>query len=396
MFHMIFGIYYSEIVRSAISKSFGVLRGFLQKTPKSPKAISSHERNRIMAIEPGNGSRKSKEAEPRVVSTEMNPEDFQEASLRPQYLGEYIGQEALKDNLKIYIAAAKMRGEPLDHVLLYGPPGLGKTTLAGVIANEMGTNLRITSGPAIQKSGDLAALLTNLQPGDVLFIDEIHRLSRATEEVLYPAMEDFAFDIFLGKGPSAQSVHMSLDRFTLIGATTRSGQLSSPLRDRFGVQFRLEMYTTDNLCTIITRSAGILGIEIERAGALEIASRARGTPRIANRILRRVRDFAMVRGDGIIDKAIADAALSAMDIDHLGLDLTDRRMLESVIRNFGGGPVGLDTLAATIGEEGITLEDAVEPYLLQIGFLSRTPRGRCVTQRAYEHLGIPYAGQLSI
>ncbi|MBR4766813.1 MAG: Holliday junction branch migration DNA helicase RuvB [Clostridia bacterium] len=316
-----------------------------------------------------------------------------ELSLRPRVLGEYIGQEKAKENLSIYIEAARNRKEPLDHVLLYGPPGLGKTTLAGIIANEMGVNFRVTSGPAIEKPGDLAALLTNLEQGDVLFIDEIHRLSRAIEEVLYPAMEDGAIDIIIGKGPSARSIRLDLNRFTLVGATTRAGQLSSPLRDRFGVILRLEMYSADELKMIVNRSAGILGVRIDDDGASEIASRSRGTPRIANRLLRRARDFAEVKGDGVITKEVASLALSKMEIDPLGLDNIDRLILTTMIKNYNGGPVGLETLAAVIGEESVTIEDVYEPYLMQLGFLSRTPRGRMVTPAAYNHLGIPMPGQ---
>ena len=334
------------------------------------------------------------EQESPIITPSFIPKDEAEIGLRPKMLADYTGQEKAKENLSVYIDAARGRGEPLDHTLLYGPPGLGKTTLAGIIANEMGVNIRITSGPAIEKPGDLAALLTNLNPGDVLFIDEIHRLNRVVEEILYPAMEDFAIDIMVGKGPSANSIRLDLPRFTLVGATTRAGQLSAPLRDRFGVSLRLELYTPEELCRIVTRSAAILGMEIEKSGAMEIASRSRGTPRIANRFLRRVRDFAQVKGDGVITKEIADLALSKLEVDKLGLDAIDRRMLTAIIENYGGGPVGLETLAATIGEEAITLEDVYEPYLMQLGFLTRTPRGRCVTQLAYQHLHIEYSGQL--
>ena len=334
--------------------------------------------------------------EDRIMSTEFSAEDSEsEPGLRPQSLDEYIGQEKAKEILKVYIDAVKLRGDCLDHVLLYGPPGLGKTTLSQIIANELGVNLRITSGPAIEKQGDLAALLSNLGEGDVLFIDEIHRLTRSVEEILYPAMEDYALDIIIGKGPAARSIRLPLAKFTLIGATTRAGQLTTPLRDRFGVLLRLELYTPEELATIVKRSAGILDVPIDEDGALEIASRSRGTPRIANRLLKRVRDFAQVKGDGKITCDIARMALDMLEIDELGLDNTDRRMINTIIDFYDGGPVGLETLAATIGEEAVTIEDVYEPYLLQIGFLSRTPRGRCATRAAYEHLGIPYKNRSS-
>lgn len=327
--------------------------------------------------------------ENRIVSPEYTPtEDDTELSLRPKSLDDYIGQDKVKDNLSIYIKAARQRKESLDHVLLYGPPGLGKTTLSNIIAREMGVNLRVTSGPAIEKQGDLVAILTSLNEGDVLFIDEIHRLSRNVEEILYPAMEDFSLDIILGKGPSARSIRLDVPHFTLVGATTRSGQLTAPLRDRFGVLLRLELYTPEQLGQIVKRSAGILGIPIDDEGALEIASRSRGTPRIANRLLKRVRDIAEIEFDGVIDVNVAQSALARFEIDELGLDDFDRKMLSAIINHYGGGPVGLDTLAAAVGEESVTIEDVYEPYLMQIGFLTRTPRGRCVTNAAYEHLGI--------
>lgn len=342
-----------------------------------------------MAIDYGEGAYTP---EPLVTSS-LIKEDEGEYSLRPQRLQEYIGQTKAKGNLDIFIQAAKLRSEPLDHVLLHGPPGLGKTTMAGIIANEMGVNIRITSGPAIEKPGDLAALLTNLAENDILFVDEIHRLNRSVEEILYPAMEDYAIDIIIGKGPSANSIRLDLPKFTLIGATTQAGSLSAPLRDRFGVNLRLELYSPEELATIVTRSAGILNVPIDPSGAEEIAKRSRGTPRIANRFLRRVRDFAQVKAGGVITANVADEALSALDVDYLGLDDIDRRMLHAIIDFYNGGPVGLETLAATINEDATTLEDMYEPYLMQIGILTRTPRGRCVTVKAYEHLHLPYPGQ---
>lgn len=333
----------------------------------------------------------------KIITTEETEEDKKiDGTLRPQYLKDYIGQEKIKSTLKIFIDAAKSRGEALDHVLFYGPPGLGKTTLCGIIANEMGVNLKVTSGPAIEKPGEMAAILNNLQEGDVLFVDEIHRLNRQVEEVLYPAMEDFAIDIINGKGQGAASIHLPLPRFTLIGATTRAGQLSAPLRDRFGVVLRLELYTPEELGLIVSRSAKILDIPCDGDGALEVASRARGTPRIANRLLKRVRDFAQVMSGGVITADTARQALDRMEVDELGLDMVDRRMLEAMIKHYNGGPVGLDTVAAVIGEESVTIEDVYEPYLMQLGFLSRTPRGRVVLPAAYEHLGIDYTGQLTL
>lgn len=330
------------------------------------------------------------EFDDRVISARQLQEDDAEHTIRPKTMDEYIGQDKVKESLKIYINAALARKEALDHCLLYGPPGLGKTTLASIIANEMGVNIRVTSGPAIEKPMDLAAILTNLAPQDVLFIDEIHRLSRSVEEILYPAMEDFSLDIIIGKGPSAQSVRLSLPPFTLVGATTRAGMLSAPLRDRFGVFSRLELYSKENLMEIVTRNAAIMNIDIAKEGAAEIAARSRGTPRIANRLLRRVRDYAQICAQGIITKEVADSALKMLEVDNLGLDATDKKMLTSIIKNFGGGPVGLETLAATIGEDASSIEDMYEPYLLQIGFITRTPRGRCVTKAAYKHYKIPF------
>ena len=325
-----------------------------------------------------------------VPNLQNNDEETSECSLRPKTLNEYIGQTKVKENMKIYIEAAKKRGEPLDHVLLYGPPGLGKTTLANIIATEMNSNIRITSGPAIEKPGDLAALLTNLAPNDVLFIDEIHRLNRSVEEILYPALEDYNLDIIIGKGPSARSIRLDLPKFTLVGATTRAGSITTPLRDRFGIVNRLELYTDNDLKTIVKRSAEILEIKIDEEGSMEIAKRSRGTPRIANRLLKRVRDYASVLGDGNITKKIADISLQKLEIDNMGLDNIDRKILESIIKNYAGGPVGIETLASTIGEEVETIEDVYEPYLMQIGFLSRTPRGRIALEPAYKHIGVEF------
>lgn len=332
--------------------------------------------------------------ENRIVSPDYTVKDGEnELSLRPKTLEEYVGQSKVKENLRIFLGAARLRGEPLDHALFYGPPGLGKTTLAQIIANEMDVQIRVTSGPALERQGDLVALLTNMNEGDILFIDEIHRLDRSIEEVLYPAMEDFELDIMIGKGPSARSIRLDLPHFTLIGATTRAGQLSAPLRDRFGVSMRLELYTPEELSQIILRSAEILGIPCDERGAFELARRSRGTPRIANRFLKRVRDFAQMIGDGVITGEIADTALSRLEVDELGLDATDRRMISVIIKNYGGGPVGLETLAAATGEEAVTIEDVYEPYLMQIGFLTRTPRGRCVTARGAAHLGLDISGR---
>jgi Holliday junction DNA helicase RuvB len=339
---------------------------------------------------------KDKNENETLMSASRTSEDEGEVSLRPKTLSEYIGQDKVKRNLEVFIEGARRRGEPLDHVILHGPPGLGKTTLAAIIANEMGVNLRKTSGPAIEKPKDLAALLTNLEENDILFIDEIHRMNRSVEEILYPAMEDKQIDIIIGQGPAATSICLELKNFTLIGATTRSGQLSSPFRDRFGIELKLELYEPKDLKKIIERSADILGVGIEPDGAMELAKRSRGTPRIANRLLRRVRDFAQVYGDGIITKEIADDALQRLEIDHDGLDMVDRRLLKTIIDQYNGGPVGIDTLAATVNEESITIEDVYEPYLMQQGYLTRTPRGRCVTKKAYEHLGLEYLGQTSI